>query len=197
MSSTTWVHRAARIAIRPLVTTGIRPNHITTLRLATGLAAAAAFALGERTWDIVGGVLFVMSAFLDRADGELARVSGRTSSLGHRYDVASDATCTTVTFAAIGIGLSKGALGGSALLMGMVAAIAIAALFWLTQRLENAGEPIGGIDGFDLDDVLFIVGPAAWFGGLKLLLYAAAAAAPLCLVLLLLRYRKTLARPVG
>jgi phosphatidylglycerophosphate synthase len=193
VSSTTWVHRAARVAIRPLVPTAVTPNHLTTLRLATGLAAAAAFARGDRSWDILGGVLFVVSAFLDRADGELARVSGKTSPLGHRYDLASDAACNVIAFAAIGIGLSKGPLAGAALLMGLVAAVAIGALFWLVQRLESTGESIGGAGGFDPDDALFIVGPAAWFGGLGLLLHAAAVAAPVCLVLFLWRYRKALA----
>jgi phosphatidylglycerophosphate synthase len=189
VSSTTWVHRAARIAVRPLVSTPLTPNHLTTLRLATGIAAAAAFAFGERAWDIAGGVLFVLSAFLDRADGELARISGRTSPLGHRYDLASDVACNVMAFGAIGIGLSHGPLGGTALALGALAAAAVGAIFWLVQQMENFGEEFSGAAGFDPDDALFIVGPAAWLGWLAPLLYAAAVGAPLFLLFALWRYR--------
>lgn len=184
------MHRAARWVVRPLVDTGLTPNHVTTLRLATGIAAAAAFTIGDRAWDITGGVLFVLSAFLDRADGELARLSGKMSPLGHRYDLASDATCNVIAFAAIGVGLSHGPLAASALAMGAISAAAIGAIFWLAQRMESVGEPLTSAAGFDPDDALFIVGPAAWFDGLAPLLYAAALGAPLFLMFVLWRYRK-------
>ena len=44
--------------------------------------------------------------------------------------------------------------------------------------------------GFDPDDALFIVGPAAWFDALTPLLYAAALCAPLFLIFALWRIRK-------
>ena len=50
MSHVTWVHKAARWCVRPLVSTRVTPNHITTVRLLTGLAAAVAFAVGEQEW---------------------------------------------------------------------------------------------------------------------------------------------------
>ena len=194
MSQVTWVHRAARWCVRPLVATPVTPNHLTTLRLATGIAAAAAFAVGTRSWDNWGGVLFVLSAFLDRADGELARISGKTSPLGHKYDLASDVASNVLAFAAIGIGLSHGPLGGWALLLGAVAAGAVGAIFWLVQQMANVGEEFAGAGGFDPDDALFIVGPAAWAGVLAPLLYAAALCAPLFLVFALWRYRAVRAR---
>ena len=69
-----WTHRLARAFIRPMLGGPITPNHLTTARLVIGLAACAAFAVGERSWDVAGGVLWIVSAFLDRADGELARL---------------------------------------------------------------------------------------------------------------------------
>jgi len=185
----TYVHAAARWCVRPLVSTAVTPNHLTTLRLASGFAAAGAFALGARPWDVVGGILFVLSAFLDRADGELARISGKTSPGGHTYDLLSDAISNVIAFIAIGIGLSHGPLGASALVMGVIAGGAIAAIFWLVQLLENAGSAFSGAAGFDPDDALFIVGPAAWFGFLVPLLYAAAIAAPVFLVYALFKLR--------
>ena len=93
-----WTHLLARLAVRPLVGTWVTPNHLTTVRLATGLMACAAFALGRPEGDLWGGILWVLSAFLDRADGELARLGGKTSAWGHLYDYACDNACTALFF---------------------------------------------------------------------------------------------------
>ena len=50
-----------------------------------------------------------MSNFLDHTDGELARMSGKSSRLGHLYDLASDAAVTILLFMAIGIGVGTSA----------------------------------------------------------------------------------------
>ena len=42
----TWTHALARMAVRPLLGTGVTPNHLTTLRLLTGLLAWATLAGG-------------------------------------------------------------------------------------------------------------------------------------------------------
>lgn len=185
------MHKAARVAVRPLVDTAVAPNHLTTLRLATGFAAAVAFAMGTRRWDVAAGIIFVLSAFLDRADGELARLSGKTSKLGHQYDLASDVASNVTAFAGIGVGLAHGPLGSAALAMGIVAAVAVGAIFWLVTLMDGGtGEAFPGAGGFDPDDALFILGPAAWLNLLEPLLYAAAIGAPLFLVFALWRYRK-------
>jgi phosphatidylserine synthase len=75
----TWTHAAARWMIRPLVGTGVTPNHLTTLRLLTGIAACIGIALGTPAGNAWGGALWLVSAFLDRADGELARVGNMMS----------------------------------------------------------------------------------------------------------------------
>lgn len=176
--------------MRPLVATKIGPNHLTTLRLLTGFAAAAAFAVGTRRWDIVAGIVFVLSAFLDRADGELARMSGRTSNGGHIYDLASDVASNVTAFAGIGIGLSHGPLGAAALAMGFIAAAAVGAIFWIVTAMDGgSGEAFPGAGGFDPDDALFIVGPMAWLDLLEPLLYAAVIGAPVFLVFAFWRYR--------
>jgi len=72
-------HKLARICILPLVNTPITPNYLTTLRLITGVTACGLFAIGFREWNRYGGLMWLLSGFLDRADGELARVSGKTS----------------------------------------------------------------------------------------------------------------------
>ncbi len=79
----TYAHHVGRWLILPLVNTSVTPNHLTTLRLLTGIAAAAAFAMGDYFWTVWGGALYAVSALLDRADGELARLSDKMSSWGH------------------------------------------------------------------------------------------------------------------
>ena len=190
------MHRAARVCVRPLVATKITPNHLTTLRLLTGVVAAAAFALGTRGGDIAGGIVFVLSAFLDRADGELARLSGRTSQHGHAYDLASDVACNVIAFIGIGIGLSHGPLGDTAILMGVLAAASIGAIFGVVAVMDGGdGDAFPGAGGFDPDDTLFIVGPLAWLGLLQPLLYAAAVGAPLFLVFAFWRFRSFSRQP--
>ncbi len=82
MSHNTWMHRAVRPVARSLARTRVTPNQVNTLRLVAGLAAAA-FAEGSETWR---AGTFLLGMFLDRADGELARLSGKISPRGHTYD---------------------------------------------------------------------------------------------------------------
>ncbi|TLY73790.1 MAG: CDP-alcohol phosphatidyltransferase family protein, partial [Gammaproteobacteria bacterium] len=86
-----WDAQLACRLVTPLKDSWVTPNHLTTVRLATGIAAAAAFVPGTYGWSNLGALLLILSNFLDHADGELARLSGKTSRIGHLYDLASDA----------------------------------------------------------------------------------------------------------
>ena len=196
MSHNTWIHRAARIFARPLARTPVTPNQVTTLRLAVGLAAAAALAQGEVDWRHWGAGLFVLSLFLDRLDGELARLSGKTSPWGHRYDLFSDTLCNVFAFLGLGIGLRAGEFGAWAPAMGLVAGLAIAAILWLVVRMESrhgprAGE-LGTAAGFDPDDGMIAVPILIWLGLSDWLLVAACIGAPAFGVYMALKYRKNL-----
>ena len=83
MIGDSWTHKIARICVLPLINTSISPNHITVIRLITGLLACATFAL---KLNILGGIFWLISTFLDRADGELARISGKTTEWGQKFD---------------------------------------------------------------------------------------------------------------
>ena len=72
------------------------------IRLITGVVACAAF---NRNRAICGGWLWLLSAFLDRADGELAQVTGKTSPDGQVFDMFYDVTVTSLFFLGAGIGL--------------------------------------------------------------------------------------------
>ena len=182
---------------RPLVGTPITPNHITTLRLVTGLAAAAAFAEGGESWRAWGGGIFLLSMLLDRADRELARLGGKASRWGHNYDLLADATCNTLVFVGLGIGLRSGTFGDWAVPMGILAAVAVAVIFWLVLQLEGrqgmrAGE-LPGFAGFDADDALLVVPLALWSGFAEALLVAASIGAPAFAIFMNVKFRHGLA----
>jgi archaetidylinositol phosphate synthase len=182
MSHDTWLHRSVRAGVRPLIDTPITPNHITTARLVTGLAAAALFAATDPALHYWGAGLFLLSMLFDRADGELARASGKISPWGHKYDLICDASCHALTFAGIGIGLRNGVFGWASVPMGVVAGAAIVVIFWWTTRVEmlhgqRAGE-IPGASAFDPDDAIIVVPLAALLGFLEPLLAVASLGAP-------------------
>src|SRR5271170_2363033 len=135
-----WDARLARRLVAPLIDSWVTPNHLTTLRLLVGLAAAAAFLPGTYAWSNIGALLLVLSNFLDHTDGELARVSGKSSRFGHLYDLASDAAVTILIFVAIGIGVeaeSRLALPLPAVALGAAAGCSIALIFYLRMRIEE------------------------------------------------------------
>src|SRR5258707_11385458 len=112
MSQNTLIHGLVRPAVRALAAhTGLTPNHLTALRLTTGLAAAMIFAQRTYGWvSIIGGLIFLLSMLLDRADGELARHTNQMSVGGDRYDLGSDGIGGFSTF--IGIVIRGGHTAG-------------------------------------------------------------------------------------
>lgn len=182
--------------MRPLAGTRITPNQITTVRLAGGLAAAAAFAVGTPAWDYAGSALFVLALFLDRADGELARLGGKSSSWGHRYDLIADSACNSAIFIGIGIGLRDSVLGWWALPAGIAAGLGVASILLMTMQAEVQGgaraAELAGTGGFDPDDAVLVVPFAVALGGGVPLIIAAAICAPAFAVFFYLRFRDKL-----
>jgi archaetidylinositol phosphate synthase len=78
----TYAHALARIFVRPLIGTWVRPNHLTMLRLIVGLAACVLLAVGSRTTAAWSGILWTITCVLDQADGELARLGDTAVPLG-------------------------------------------------------------------------------------------------------------------
>lgn len=184
--------------MRPLVGTPVTPNHLTTLRLATGIGAAACYAVGSSPWPEVGGAIFILSMLLDRADGDLARLTGRTSPGGHRYDLIVDAFSNAVAFLGLGLGLRSGGYGGWAVAMGLAAGAGVLAVLGLTLRVEKAaGERAAepkGIAGFDPDDLMLAIPLAAWLDVREPVLVGAAVGAPLFAAAFTWRFRRPLLR---
>ncbi len=194
MSGDSWTHLAARPLVRPMIGTWVRPNHLTTLRLLSGVAACVGFALGSRLGMGWGGVAWLVSAFLDRADGELARLGNLGSAGGHLYDYYADNAVNAAFFVSAGIGLRHGWLGGWSVALGAIAGVSYLVGNVLSERLENLSGPntraYSGRWGFDPDDALYLMGPFAWLGWLLPILLGAAICTPTITVLTAIRLRR-------
>jgi archaetidylinositol phosphate synthase len=196
-----WDARLARRLVTPLKDSRATPNHLTTVRLAFGLAAAAAFLPGTYGWTNIGALLMVLSNFLDHTDGELARISGKSSRIGHIYDLASDAVVTILLFLAIGIGVAARVgpvLQMQPAVLGLVAGSAVALIFFLRMRIEamagKAASKQASLAGFETEDVLYLLPLVTVLNGLTPFLVAASIGAPLFAVWVVIDYRRVLNR---
>jgi phosphatidylglycerophosphate synthase len=198
----TWDARAARWLVTPLKTSRVTPNHLTTLRLLIGAAGALAFAQGGYGWSNLGAALIVLSNFIDHTDGELARISGKTSRFGHFYDLASDAFVTIALFAGIGFGVGAAQPAASMFappaLLGCMAGAAVALIFFLRMRIEEragkAGTKQAAFAGFETEDVLYLIPLVTLFDGTRGFLLAAAIGAPLFAILVTADYLRLMYR---
>ena len=194
-----WDARLARRLVAPLIDSWVTPNHLTTLRLLVGLAGAAAFLPGRYGWSNIAALLLVLSNFLDHTDGELARMSGKTSRIGHIYDLASDAAVTILLFIAIGVGVAAKPRLELALppaVLGLIAGTAIALIFYLRMRIEEllgkAATRQASLGGFETEDVLYLFPLATLSNALAPMLLAAAICAPLYAGWVVFEYQRVL-----
>jgi archaetidylinositol phosphate synthase len=182
MVGTSWTHLLARQMVRPLLNTWVRPNHLTTLRLIAGIAACVGFALGTDSGMIWGGMLWLVSALLDRADGELARIGDMMTRAGHIYDYYVDNLVNAAFFVAIGCGLRQSWFGPWSIALGLSsgACLLLCGIFseWLERRSPPGTRAYAGKWGFDPDDALYLMAPLAWLGWLDRILLGASVVRP-------------------
>jgi CDP-alcohol phosphatidyltransferase len=188
-----WNRRAARGLLRPLVGTFVRPNHITLLRWITGIAACLLFARNSLEW---GGLFWLISTFLDRCDGEFARMTGLASRAGYLFDLAGDILFNGLVFVALGVGFFYGTsplfvqdlTGGQWVMIGCLAGggILLAGVF---AEINEQGMPPGektfnGLWGFDFDDFIYLIAVFPIFGAADFLLIGGAIGGPTAAVVL-------------
>ena len=172
---------AARL-VHPLRDSAITPNHLTTARLLAGVIACVLISTGEPNLVNAGALCFALSNFLDHTDGELARITGKTSKFGHYYDLASDAVVDILLFIGIGICLMHGPMGARALPMGIFAGVSVAAIFQLRLMISNMtgkeqiDQPNIGL--FEIEDVFYLLPLFTFFDVLYPFLIVAAIGAP-------------------
>lgn len=187
-----WDARLAARLVAPLRDSWVTPNHLTTLRMLFGIFACAGFAHGGYLWTNIGAVCFATSNFLDHTDGELARITGKSSRFGHIYDLVADALVNFMLFLGIGIGLRHGVLGSGAIALGLLSGIAVATIFHLRHEIElmvgksAARQPhVGAVEA---EDILYALPLVALAGHLHYFMLLAAVGAPLFALWVLREY---------
>ena len=184
--NSSWDQKIARIMVRPLAGLPIHPNAITTLGMLCGLWSGYLFASGDPVLSNWAALVFVFAAFIDHADGEFARLTGKTSTFGHYYDHVGACVSYVAMFVGVGFGqVRNGALEEWGIPLGVMAGLAVAAIMSARLAVEmKVGKEAtaqGSFAGFEPEDALYIVAPVAWLGGLAPFLVAAGIGAPLFL----------------
>jgi len=168
-------HLSRRISV-VLVRWGAHPNLITAVATLVGLIGAGFLVSVDRPAQVLGALIFVFATVLDGCDGEVARLSLRTSELGRRLDLIGDNIVNGAVFVAIGYGslraqptaLMEAAVGAALVGLGL----ATAAGFWYSGWLERTGrheavrntyEAVVSRDFAYLLLVLAVLGKLHWF----------------------------------
>jgi len=89
---------------RVFASTGLSPNFWTVVGLGFALLSAIAYGMGIEFGLIIGGVLLLVSGFFDMVDGQVARVTGKTSKVGSYLDSMFDKIAETAIFLGILVG---------------------------------------------------------------------------------------------
>jgi putative membrane protein len=183
MATKPWDSRLAHALVLPLRHTRVHPNHITTLALLVGLGAGGLYATATQLGADLGAALWILACILDHADGELARLTGKVSAFGHRYDRAADLIVKLALFAGMGASLRNGPLRGWGLPLGLLGGASLVAIFVSRSMLalhrgqQALEQPHAG--GFEIEDVLYLIAPLTWLGWLGPFLVGVAIGTPL------------------
>lgn len=105
--STFVVRKASKPLTRIALRLGWSPNAITLLSFMIGIAAAAAFALGDRWALVLGALLLQLSLVVDCVDGEVARATRRFSALGAWLDASTDRVKEFLAYAGLAFGAAR------------------------------------------------------------------------------------------
>ena len=123
-----WLNRpVSRFLSRiMLAIPGARPGHATLLTALTALAMFAALLFGGARGLVAGGILFHLASVLDGVDGEMARVTFRSSRRGAALDTGVDMATNLLFIAGVTLNL---ALAGRMVLAaeGALALVSLAA----------------------------------------------------------------------
>ena len=84
--------------------TGLSPNFWTVVGLVIALASAVVYGMGMEFGLIIGGILLLVSGFFDMVDGQVARVTGKTSKKGEYLDSMFDKISEVAIFLGILVG---------------------------------------------------------------------------------------------
>ena len=106
---TEQVERGYRLLARPFVSLfkllGFSPNAVTLIGLVLGVAVGYLIYIGER-WPALA--VYILMMILDHADGQLARITGKSSPFGAFFDGVADRLRIPVILVAVSAWLFRG-----------------------------------------------------------------------------------------
>jgi phosphatidylglycerophosphate synthase len=190
-------HLSRRISV-VLVRWGAHPNLVTAAATLVGLVGAGLLASVDRPLQVLGALIFIFATVLDGCDGEVARLSLRTSELGRRLDLIGDNIVNAAVFLAIGYASFRAeptplfltAVGAA--LVGLC--LATAAGFWYSAWLTRSGRQEAIRDTYESvvsRDFAYLILVLAALGKLSWFVWAAALGSNLfALLLVVLRLRE-------
>jgi choline kinase/phosphoglycolate phosphatase-like HAD superfamily hydrolase/phosphatidylglycerophosphate synthase len=189
----------ALLALWPRIT----PNQVTLIAFAVAVAAAAGFALGA---PIAAALLLTLASVLDGSDGEVARLTYRSSAYGAFLDAVLDRAADGILFTGTAIYLATnahlgGLLGGAqvplALAVSGAALVGHLLVSYTTAKADTdlghsyRGALLGGGRGRDLRLFLVTLGALAAAVDPAALLVALAAVALLSAWIVVVRLRRS------
>ena len=89
---------------KAFASTGLSANFWTWVGLVFALASALVYGLGIEFGLIIGGILLLVSGFFDMVDGQVARVTGKTSQKGSYLDSMFDKIAEVAIFLGLLVG---------------------------------------------------------------------------------------------
>ena len=160
----------ARFLMRPFVNTGLHPNFLTLLSLLLGVGCGALFVFCEPGIENLAVTVFMGAVLVDHMDGELARMSGKTSRFGHFFDYVVGSLNYTILFCSIGIAIFRWSGAETALIFGLIAGFSNIFIVSLRLSMELKFGPDSvqhpSSSGFEIEDFIYLIGPITWLGGL-------------------------------
>jgi archaetidylinositol phosphate synthase len=131
----------AKKLVLPLGNVGVSPNHLTVIGFLLSLAAGYSLMTWQRGQErlIIGGILIVVSGFIDALDGVLARSSGKVTRFGGFFDSVADRYSDSVVLSGLILG------GLSDTLIGLFALIGSIMVSYSRSRAEAEGVKMAGV----------------------------------------------------
>lgn len=139
--------------------TGLSPSAWTGLGLVGTLIASLLFGLDIEYAMALGGVVLLVSGFFDIVDGQVARITNKSSKLGAFFDSVSDKVGEVIIF----LGILVGGLAAPYLVL---IAVSLSLLVSYTRsRAESLGVSLQGVGIGERAERLLIIAIAAIVGG--------------------------------
>ena len=96
------VHPISRAVVAPLARWGVSPNAVSLVGLALGAGAAVAYLGYDEPWRVALGFALMLGWHVaDGADGQLARLTGKTSEIGRMLDGVVDHASFVLVYVAL------------------------------------------------------------------------------------------------